>query len=690
MLAAASLLPAGALAQGPALEPDVAARELRACDATAPSPYGGRALWNPNLWTGGVVPYQFDANTNASEQAAMRAAMNALESVAAVHFVVRSNQANYLAIRDANGNNSQVGMVGGGQTVNIFNWDFQYIMCHELMHALGVWHEQSRSDRGDFVTINYGNISQTDCGGPCAYNFNIVSGDLIGPYDFDSVMHYDQFAFSSNGGPTITVLPPHQQWADLIGQSDHLSATDITGLVTGYQAAGPLAWVRKLPATSPTPRAAHAMAYDSARGVMVLFGGDAGSPNAETWEWNGTAWTQRVVTGPTGRLYHSMAYDSARGVTVLFGGQTVAGLNNETWEWNGTAWTRRMVPGPTARGAHSMAYDSARHVTVLFGGTTAPSIANAETWEWNGTAWTQKMVTGPTARRSHAMAYDPARGVCVLFGGVNGAGTTCNGETWEWNGTAWSHPAGDGPAPRAYHAMAYDSQRGFTILFAGTDTGQGGVLYSDVWERDASGWVQRSLGGPAPRSSPAMAYDGARHRPTMFGGSTGFPLYLNGETWIVGPPVCIAPTMGVTPGVVSVCVGGTATFSAGASGTGAGAYRWRREGVPVSNIAGHISGAFTPTMTIIHATAADEGSYDCLVANSCVAVSIGNAKLLLNSSDFDHNGDGGTDADIEAFFACLAGNCCATCGTADFNGDGDTGTDADIEAFFRVLAGGSC
>jgi len=61
-------------------------------------------------------------------------------------------------------------------------------------------------------------------------------------------------------------------------------------------------------------------------------------------------------------------------------------------------------------------------------------------------------------------------------------------------------------------------------------------------------------------------------------------------------------------------------------------------------------------------------------------------------SDFNGDGDFGTDQDIEAFFACLAGNCCFTCycGGADFNGDGDVGTDADIESFFRVLAGGSC
>ena len=62
------------------------------------------------------------------------------------------------------------------------------------------------------------------------------------------------------------------------------------------------------------------------------------------------------------------------------------------------------------------------------------------------------------------------------------------------------------------------------------------------------------------------------------------------------------------------------------------------------------------------------------------------------TADFDGDGDSGTDFDIEAYFACLAGNCCASCfeGGADFNMDGDSGTDSDIEAFFRVLAGGEC
>jgi hypothetical protein len=59
------------------------------------------------------------------------------------------------------------------------------------------------------------------------------------------------------------------------------------------------------------------------------------------------------------------------------------------------------------------------------------------------------------------------------------------------------------------------------------------------------------------------------------------------------------------------------------------------------------------------------------------------------SADYDRDGDSATDADIEAFFACLAGDCCDAC-SPDFNADGDERTDADIESFFRVLAGGSC
>jgi hypothetical protein len=105
--------------------------------------------------------------------------------------------------------------------------------------------------------------------------------------------------------------------------------------------------------------------------------------------------------------------------------------------------------------------------------------------------------------------------------------------------------------------------------------------------------------------------------------------------------------------------------------------------------------------------AADNGRYSLRVKSGEVWDAIGNLVPAVEirsyglwfppgrgvncgSIDFDGDGDVATDADIEAFFACMAGNCCHTCGSPDFNQDGESGTDADIESFFRVLAGGAC
>jgi hypothetical protein len=186
----------------------------------------------------------------------------------------------------------------------------------------------------------------------------------------------------------------------------------------------------------PSSRMGSAMAYDSARGVTVLFGGRSGTYpytyNSDTWEWNGTRWTQRSpATSPSPRQEHALAYDSGRGVTVLLGGfATNAG--GDTWEWNGTNWTQcSPAMSPSARAGHAMAYDSARAVTVRFGGNLNTSPANnGDTWEWNGTTWTQRSpATSPSPRFEHAMVYDSMRGVTVLYGG--NTGTLPNGDTWE-------------------------------------------------------------------------------------------------------------------------------------------------------------------------------------------------------------------------------------------------------------------
>ncbi len=183
-------------------------------------------------WPGGVVYFEFDDNVSDTRCTAMREAMDEWMAVAGVVFVPRYDESNFVHIYHSDVNASYVGVEGGRQDVYIVSWDSRFIMAHELCHALGFWHEQSRTDRNDFIRINTENI-QTGVG----HNFDLEDeSGTVGPYDFDSLMHYGECDFSTNpwcplgGGQTITVLPPNEEWQGRIGQRDHFSDRDIEGM----------------------------------------------------------------------------------------------------------------------------------------------------------------------------------------------------------------------------------------------------------------------------------------------------------------------------------------------------------------------------------------------------------------------------------------------------------------------------
>jgi hypothetical protein len=293
---------------------------------------------------------------------------------------------------------------------------------------------------------------------------------------------------------------------------------------------------RWIPTTIPA-RLGHAMAFDAAHQRVVLFGGYGTGDLSDTWERNGTTWTQRLpASSPTARSGHAMAYDAARQRVVLFGGQIEQTLSvlSDTWEWDGTTWAQRFPSrSPSARNGHyAMAYDAAHQRVVLTGA--------GETWEWDGTTWTQRLpALAPRAREYHAMAYDAARQRVVLFGGLDGNYLS---ETWEWDGMAWTQkfPASS-PRSRGNHTMAYDFARQRVLLFGGSD----GNRLSDTWEWDGATWVESPPAtDPPARGGHAMVYDSARQRVVLFGGFAGRGLsdtWERGTTWVQTPQALAPP-----------------------------------------------------------------------------------------------------------------------------------------------------
>uniref|UniRef100_A0A8B9LCU7 Metalloendopeptidase n=1 Tax=Astyanax mexicanus TaxID=7994 RepID=A0A8B9LCU7_ASTMX len=124
---------------------------------------------------------------------------------------------------------SSVGRTGGKQVVSLSTRGCVYhgIVQHELNHALGFYHEHTRSDRDRYVTINWQNIDPT-----MQYNFNKENtNNLNTPYDYSSVMHYGKTAFTINGLNTITPIPDASVQ---IGQRVDLSVIDIQRINTLY------------------------------------------------------------------------------------------------------------------------------------------------------------------------------------------------------------------------------------------------------------------------------------------------------------------------------------------------------------------------------------------------------------------------------------------------------------------------
>lgn len=321
--------------------------------------------------------------------------------------------------------------------------------------------------------------------------------------------------------------------------------TTLSILVTTSLATAQAAWTEVFPTTVPTGRSGIVGCSDLTG--MLVFGGKNASFQNQLYRYDALTgdWTNMAPTGtlPSARNNYAAAYDLARSVLVVYGGDAGgtanANINGETWEWSAVTntWANRTpaVPiygtnTPPQLSLSRMVYDALHGHCVLFGGkgnsTTAPVETN-ETWTWDGTTWTKLLpANSPPARRSGMMAYNSSNGTSLVWGGVSTTGgTVYHGDTWLWDGTNWMQiPTATVPFANATYAAAqlcdlvYDRLRDRFVLSSGIYTGTLPTP-SDTWEFDGGDWVNRGpSGGPAGRYSQATAYVEAASKTIQFGG----------------------------------------------------------------------------------------------------------------------------------------------------------------------------
>ena len=136
-------------------------------------------------WPGGVIPYQFDPGATQIDRDAFSRAKADYDAKTAVRFVPRTNQADYVNVVSKPGCYSYIGRIGGAQDLSLGNGCGVNPARHEMGHAVGLNHEQVRQDRDQWITVNAG-------GSQNAIDYG-SAGTPIGPYDFQSMMHYRNY-----------------------------------------------------------------------------------------------------------------------------------------------------------------------------------------------------------------------------------------------------------------------------------------------------------------------------------------------------------------------------------------------------------------------------------------------------------------------------------------------------------------
>ncbi|KAL7405600.1 hypothetical protein ABVT39_003824 [Epinephelus coioides] len=176
------------------------------------------------------IPYYIASHFSSREKAIITRGLESFSSFSCIRFrPSRSSDRDWLSIESKDGCYSYVGRRGGKQVVSLARRGCLYhgTVQHELLHALGFNHEQTRSDRDNHIKVLLQNVQSG-----MEHNFRKIATLNQGtPYDYNSVMQYHKYAFSKNNQPTMLPIPNNNV---SFGNAKEMSRNDIARLNTLY------------------------------------------------------------------------------------------------------------------------------------------------------------------------------------------------------------------------------------------------------------------------------------------------------------------------------------------------------------------------------------------------------------------------------------------------------------------------
>jgi len=179
-------------------------------------------LPKPVLWPGEAIPYEIDSDLPNLEE--VQKAIDELNKVSNIKWEKRESEKDFVRFKSGPLNcYSPLGKIGGEQTISLAENCKSGSIMHEMLHTMGLLHEQNRTDRDKYIRILWENIDSKN-----HLQFQKISNKLLDPsehpFDFKSIMLYAQNAFSKYPGD-LTIIK--QDGDTYTANKEKLSSEDL-------------------------------------------------------------------------------------------------------------------------------------------------------------------------------------------------------------------------------------------------------------------------------------------------------------------------------------------------------------------------------------------------------------------------------------------------------------------------------